>query len=74
MLDYAGQAVAARQAVKRLASQIHLDTWRLNAVLWVRRFVMGVDPSNARCTGQINSIQLSDPRGSLQQGSIFKAD
>ena len=31
-------------------------------------FAMGVDPSNARRTGQINSIHLSDPRGPLQSG------
>ena len=29
---------------------------------------MGVDPSNARRTGQINSNHLSDPRGPLQSG------
>ena len=40
-------------------------------VRWVRCFAMCVDPSNARRTGQINSIQLSDPRGPLQRQYII---
>ena len=34
----------------------------------IRDLAMGVDPSNARRTGQIISSQLSDPRGPLQIG------
>ena len=42
-----------------------LDTGRYH-------IAMGVDPSNARRTGQINSIQLLDPRGPLQIWTTFR--
>ena len=39
-----------------------------NAMLWVRCLAMGVDPSNAQCTGQVISGRLSNPRSPLQSG------
>ncbi len=43
-------------------------------MLWVRCLAMGVDPSNARHTGQIISSHLSDPRGPLQVADYFDAN
>ena len=59
----------AGEAVQRLAGGKILNaTWRLKVMLWVLRircFAMGADPSNARRTGQIISINLSGRRGPL---------
>ena len=46
---------------------------RLKAMPWLRCFAMGVDPSNARRTGQIISSRLSDLRGPLQSGALRDA-
>ena len=38
----------------------------IKAMLWLRCLAVGLDPSNARCTGQFSHLKLSRPKGPLR--------